>query len=143
MKKYRIGFVSGFFDILHEGHIDILELAKSQCEQLIVAVGTDEFMRIRKRRDPVLSYSERVRIVEAIKYVDRVVEEADLDKVAAYQRYHFEAMFAGNDHQHEDVYIRDATILKERYDVDTIYVERSDISSTKIRNKIKVLVECK
>ena len=55
MKKYKRGFVAGFFDILHEGHIQILEQAKSQCEQLIVAVGTDEFMRIRKGRESVLS----------------------------------------------------------------------------------------
>ena len=32
MKKYKRGFVAGFFDILHEGHIQILEQAKSQCE---------------------------------------------------------------------------------------------------------------
>ena len=73
MKKYKRGFVAGFFDILHEGHIQILEQAKSQCEQLIVAVGTDEFMRIRKGRESVLSYDERVCIVSAIKYVDKVV----------------------------------------------------------------------
>ena len=81
MKKYKRGFVAGFFDILHEGHIQILEQAKSQCEQLIVAVGTDEFMRIRKGRESVLSYDERVCIVSAIKYVDKVVPEIDLDKI--------------------------------------------------------------
>lgn len=107
MKKYKVGFVAGFFDILHEGHIQILEYAKSQCEQLIVAVGTDEFMRIRKKREPVLSYAERIKIVGAIKYVDRIVEETDLDKVSAYQRYRFDVMFAGDDHRQEAIYIRD------------------------------------
>ena len=125
MKKYKVGFVSGFFDILHEGHIRILEYAKSQCEQLIVAVGTDEFMRIRKKREPVLRYVERIKIVGAIKYVDRIVEETDLDKIAAYQRYRFDVMFAGDDHQQEDIYIRDAEILKNRYGVDTIYIKRN------------------
>lgn len=96
MKKYKTGFVAGFFDILHEGHIKILELAKSQCEQLIVAVGTDEFMRERKGRESVLSYSERIRIVSAIRYVDKVVEETDLDKVAAYYKYKFDVMFVGD-----------------------------------------------
>lgn len=86
MKKYKRGFVAGFFDILHEGHIQILEQAKSQCEQLIVAVGTDEFMRIRKGRESVLSYDERVCIVSAIKYVDKVVPEIDLDKISAYKK---------------------------------------------------------
>ena len=70
-----------------------MELAKSQCEQLIVAVGTDEFMRERKGRESVLSYSERIRIVSAIRYVDKVVEETDLDKVAAYYKFKFDVLF--------------------------------------------------
>lgn len=136
MKKYKIGFVAGFFDIIHEGHIQILEQAKAQCEQLIVAVGTDEFMKIRKRRESVLDYSERSRIVGAIRYVDKVVEETDLDKISAYQKYKFDVMFAGDDHQQEPIYIRDAEILKTKYGVDTIFIKRSNISSTKIRRRI-------
>lgn len=135
MKKYKIGFVSGFFDILHEGHITILKLAKEQCEQLIVAVGTDEFMRIRKGREPVLNYDERVQIVSSIRYVDKVVEETNLDKVEAYKKYHFDVMFAGDDHKDEDTYIRDTDILKREYGVDTIYIRRSDMSSTMIRRR--------
>lgn len=141
MKKYKVGFVSGFFDILHEGHIQILEYAKSQCEQLIVAVGTDEFMRIRKKREPVLSYAERIKIIGAIKYVDRIVEETDLDKIAAYQRYRFDVMFAGDDHQQEDIYIRDAEILKNKYGVDTIYIKRNNVSSTEIRKRAHDIYE--
>ena len=135
MKKYRVGFIAGFFDILHAGHIEILEQAKSQCDRLIVAVGTDEFMRVRKGRESVLSYTDRVRIVEAIRYVDEVVAETDLDKVKAYQQYKFDVMFAGDDHQQEETYIKDAEILKKEYGVDTIYIKRSDISSTAIRKR--------
>lgn len=36
------------FDLIHDGHIDILRQAKEQCEYLIVGVGTDEFMKERK-----------------------------------------------------------------------------------------------
>lgn len=135
MKKYKVGFVSGFFDILHEGHIKILKLAKEQCEQLIVAVGTDEFMRERKGRESVLSYGERVQIVSAIRYVDKVVAERDLDKVAAYKKYHFDVMFAGDDHKNEPTYIRDTNILKKKYGVDTIYIKRNKTSSTALRKR--------
>lgn len=139
MKKYKRGFVAGFFDILHEGHIRILEQAKSQCEQLIVVVGTDEFMRIRKGRESVLSYDERVCIVSAIKYVDKVVPEIDLDKISAYQKYKFDVMFAGDDHENEEIYIKDTKLLKEKYGVDTIYIKRNDVSSTKIRERVCAL----
>lgn len=135
MKKYKIGFLTGFFDIIHEGHIRILEQAKSQCEQLIVAVGTDEFLRVRKGRKPVLTYNERIQIVSAIRYVDKVVEETDLDKITAYKKYKFDVMFAGDDHQNEDIYIKATRDLKEKYGVDTIYISRINVSSTEIRRR--------
>lgn len=141
MKKYKIGFVAGFFDIIHEGHIQLLEQAKSQCEQLIVAVGNDEFMRVRKGREPVLRYSERARIVGSIRYVDKVVEETDLDKIAAYKKFRFDVMFAGDDHEQESVYIRDSAVLKKEYGVDTIYIKRSNTSSTAIRKRVNELGE--
>lgn len=139
MKKYKLGFITGFFDIIHEGHIEILKQAKSQCEQLIVAVGTDEFMRIRKNRESVLSYSQRTQIVSAIKYVDKVVEETDLDKIAAYKQYKFDVMFAGDDHENEPLYVKAAEILKKNYGVDTIYIKRNATSSTSIRKRIQMM----
>ena len=122
MKKYKVGFVCGFFDIIHDGHINILKYAKAQCDKLIVAVGTDEFMKIRKGRKPVLTYYQRIRILQSIKYVDEVVPENDLDKIAAYKKYRFDAMFAGDDHIYEKVYIESTRILKVKFGVDTIYV---------------------
>ncbi len=136
MKKYKVGFICGFFDILHDGHIEILQKAKECCEYLIVAVGTDEFMLKRKKRQSILTYNQRVKIVTAIKYVDMVVPETDLDKIAAYNKYHFDVMFAGDDHLAEPIYIQATKILKEM-GVDTIYIPRyNNISSTNIRNKI-------
>jgi len=136
MKKYKKGFVCGFFDILHDGHIDILRQAKSQCEYLIVAVGTDDFMFKRKHRESILNYKQRVEIVKSIRYVDEVVPEVDLDKVAAFYKYNFDVMFAGEDHLNEKIYIEAKKHLKD-LGVDTIYIPRKhDISSTSIRNKI-------
>ena len=126
MKKYSKGFVCGFFDILHDGHIYILKQAKELCDYLIVAVGTDEFMRIRKKRESILSYEQRVTIVSAIKYVDEVVPEIDLDKISAYEKYHFDVMFAGDDHINETVYINAVEELAKR-NVDTIYIPRIKI----------------
>lgn len=142
MKKYKVGFISGFFDILHEGHIQILREAKQQCEYLIVAVGTDEFMKERKNRESVLSYEARCQIVAAIRYVDKVVEETDLDKVAAYTKYRFNVMFSGDDHEYETTYLRDSMILKQVYGVDTIYIKRSGTSSSKIRKRVISMADC-
>lgn len=70
--------------------------------------------------------------MQSIKYVDEVVPENDLDKIAAYKKYRFDAMFAG-DNIDERVYIESTRILKEKFGVETIYVKRNDISSSKLR----------
>lgn len=136
MKKYQKGFICGFFDLMHDGHIDILKQAKERCNYLIVAIGTDEFMKERKNRESVLTYEQRVAIVKAIRYVDEVVPEENLDKVAAYHKYHFDVMFAGEDHLYEPIYIQATEKLKE-LGVDTFYFPRQiKCSSTQIRNRV-------
>ena len=135
MSRYKTGFVCGFFDLLHDGHIEILKFAKSQCEYLIVAVGTDEFMRERKHRESVLTYYQRVPIIKSIRYVDKGVPEPDVDKIAASKKYHFDVMFAGEDHKNEELYIEAVNGLKS-FGVDTIFVPRNiTCSSTAIREK--------
>lgn len=126
MKKYNIGFLCGFFDLLHDGHIDIIRQSKEQCEYLIVSVGTDDFMIKRKQHKSVLSYEQRAEIVKAIRYVDKVVPETDLDKIAAYKKYKFDVMFAGDDHINEAIYV-DATQKLKGYGVDTIFIPRKKI----------------
>lgn len=136
MSRYNIGFICGFFDLLHDGHIEILRYAKSQCKHLIVGVGTDEFMRKRKHRESVLTYEQRVIILKSIRYVDEVVPETDLDKIQAYKEYHFDVMFAGEDHKNEEIYIEAAQVLQS-LGVDTVFIPRNIASSsTAIREKV-------
>lgn len=135
LKKYKKGFICGFFDILHDGHIQILKWAKDNCDELIVAVGTDEFMAQRKHRKPVLTYKQRIEVVSAVRYVDRVVAERDLDKLSAQKEYQFDVMFAGADHEDERIYIEAAKALQE-LGVDTLFYERSNVSSTELRKRV-------
>lgn len=97
MKKYRIGYTTGVFDLFHIGHLNVLRRAKEQCDYLIVGVSTDEVVLRSKRKKPVIPFAERVEIVEAIRYVDRVVAEETLDKEEAWKRLRFDAIFHGDD----------------------------------------------
>lgn len=97
MKKYKIGYTSGVFDLFHIGHLNILERAKQSCEYLIVGVTTDELVMERKGKYPVIPYEERIKIIKAICFVDQVVPQFNMNKMGAWQKYCFDAIFAGDD----------------------------------------------
>ena len=97
MEKRTIGYTAGVFDLFHIGHLNILKAAKEQCEYLIVGVSTDELVRGYKHKTPIIPFNERVEIVKAIRYVDEVVPQLTMDKMQAWELYHFDAIFHGDD----------------------------------------------
>lgn len=69
----KIGFVSGCFDWLAPGHIRLLKAAKEQCDILHMLMADDETVQYYKGATrPLLTYSERLELVNACKYVDKV-----------------------------------------------------------------------
>lgn len=96
MKKYKVGYTTGVFDMFHIGHLNILKRAKEQCEYLIVGVTTDELVSY-KNKKAIIPHEERMAIVESIKYVDQVVQQENMDKMEAWKKYKFDVMFVGSD----------------------------------------------
>ncbi len=96
MAKYKIGYTTGVFDLFHIGHLNLLKKAKSQCEYLIVGVTTDELVAY-KHKQAVIPFQERIQIIEAIRYVDEAVPQTSMDKISAWENYHFNVMFVGDD----------------------------------------------
>jgi len=104
MKKYKIGYTTGVFDLFHIGHLNILRRAKQQCEYLIVGVSTDELVMNYKNKKATIPFEERKQIVEAIKYVDKVVAQKDINKWTAWQENHFDVLFHGDDWKDSPLY---------------------------------------
>ena len=69
----KIGFTCSCFDLLHAGHILMLEDAKKQCDYLIVGLQTDPSIDRKEKNKPIQSLEERRIQLEAIKYVDEVI----------------------------------------------------------------------
>ncbi len=103
-KKYKIGYTTGVFDLFHIGHLNILKKAKEQCEYLIVGVSTDEVVKTYKNKIPIIPYEERKQIVEAIKYVDKVVPQTTMDKYVAWKEHKFNVIFHGDDWKNSTMY---------------------------------------
>ena len=136
MKKYKVGYTTGVFDMFHIGHLNIIKKAKEQCESLIVGVTTDQLSMDRKGKLPIICEEERMEIVRSIKYVDKVVPQKDMDKLTAVKELGADAVFVGSDWKGTDSWIQ---YEKEFAEVgcSVVYLDHTDgISSTILRERL-------
>lgn len=137
MKKYKIGYTQGTFDLFHIGHLNLLNNAKKYCDYLIVGVNTDRLVQEYKNKEPVINEQDRAKIVEAIKVVDKVILTDTLDKNAVYDNFKFDAIFIGNDWQNNERWLKTKEDMKKS-GVDVIFLPYTvGISTTNIREVIK------
>lgn len=135
-KKFKIGYTTGVYDMFHIGHLNILERAKAQCEYLVVGVTTDELCYSRKQKYPIIPEADRMAIVRAIKYVDEVVPQENMDKLEAVKKCHADAVFVGSDwkgtpawNQYEQDFAKEGCTV--------VYLDHTDgISSTILRDRL-------
>ncbi|MDD3228959.1 MAG: adenylyltransferase/cytidyltransferase family protein [Oscillospiraceae bacterium] len=136
-----IGYTTGVYDMFHIGHLNLLKRAKEQCDFLIVGVSTDELVRKEKNKTPVIPFNERIEIVQAIRYVDKVVPQTDKNKLEAWNRYHFDKMFVGSDWHGNAKWIEYEAQFSP-LGVEIIYLKHTDgISSTMLTQLIKNMLD--
>ena len=135
MEKYKVGYTTGVYDLFHVGHLNLLRRAKSMCDYLIVGVTTDELVAY-KNTKAVIPFEDRCEIVAAIRYVDQVVPQENMNKMEAWEKYHFDAMFVGDDWKGTEKWNR----YEEEFakvGVDIVYFSYTQkVSSTKLRKEI-------
>jgi len=91
-----IGYTTGVFDLFHVGHLNLLRNARAMCDRLIVGVTPDDLVTYKHKR-PVIAFSERMAIVQSVRYVDAVIAQESLDKFEAWKRLKFDVLFVGDD----------------------------------------------
>ena len=133
MKQFRIGYTQGVFDLLHIGHINLLNHAKQYCDYLIVGVNSDRLVMDYKNKTPVVSEKDRKTIVENLKSVDECIIVNTLDKVEILHQHLFDAVFIGDDWKGNPRWKQTENDLA-KYHVSVIYLPHTQgISSTILR----------
>lgn len=136
-----IGYTTGVFDLFHIGHLNILRRAKQECDHLIVGVTTDELSLSQKNKKPVIQFSERIDIVQSIRYVDEVVPQVDMDKLEAWRRLNFDVMMVGSDWKGTKKW-NDLEVSFRSFDVRILYFDYTQTtSSTELRKVIEKISE--
>jgi D-beta-D-heptose 7-phosphate kinase / D-beta-D-heptose 1-phosphate adenosyltransferase len=83
----RIGFTNGVFDILHPGHVRVLEESRSRCDRLVVGLNSDASVkRLKGAERPVNSEQSRAQVLCGLAAVDGVVifeEDTPLNLITA------------------------------------------------------------
>ncbi len=116
----------GTFDVLHFGHINLLQRARALGDYLIVGLSTDEFNKIKNKKS-FYTYEQRRKILEACRYVDLVIPEENWEqKIDDVQKYYADIFVMGDDWEGKFDFLKDYC--------EVLYLPRTpDISSTKTK----------
>lgn len=141
MKKYKIGYTQGTFDMFHIGHLNLIKNASNECEKLIVGVNSDQLVWQYKEKHPVINENERAEIIKALRYVDEVVICDTLKKTEMWNKVHFDAIFIGDDWKGNARWAQTEKDLAP-LGADVVYLKHTDgISSTLLRTKEDQMVK--
>ncbi|MEN2665960.1 glycerol-3-phosphate cytidylyltransferase [Listeria aquatica] len=117
----------GTFDLLHWGHIRLLERARQLGDHLTVVLSTDEFNQS-KGKQAFHNYEQRKYLLEAIKHVDLVIPETNWDqKITDIQTNQIDIFVMGNDWEGQFDFLSDyceVCYLMRTKNISTTYIKQ-------------------
>lgn len=121
----------GTYDLLHYGHINLLQRAKALGDYLIVALSTDEFNWNSKQKKCYFTYEQRKRLLESVRYVDLVIPEENWEqKISDVKEFKIDTFVMGDDWKGKFDFLKDYC--------EVVYLSRTpEISTTQIKNDLK------
>ena len=141
MKRYKVGYTQGVYDMFHIGHLNLINHAKQYCDYLIVGVNADKLVMSYKNKKPVINEKERQLIVSNIKAVDECFIATSLDKVEAWKQLKCDAIFIGDDWKDNERWAQTEKDL-EPFGAEVVYLPHTEgISSTILRSIEKRKIE--
>ena|SRR3990167_1375407 len=128
------GFTAGAMDLLHAGHVAMLEEARKQCDYLIVGLHTDPTIDRPQKNKPIQTTFERFIQLKGCKFVDEIVPyDTEEDLINLLQTFKPDIRFIGEDYRGRPFTGNDLPIKI------TYTSRRHNFSTSGLRKKI----ECK
>ena len=123
----------GTYDLLHDGHIHLLQRARALGDYLIVGLSTDSF-NLLKHKESIMSYEQRKILLEALTCVNMVIPEDSWEqKIDNIQNYKIDTFVMGNDWQGKFDFLKDSC--------EVIYLDRTpNVSTTDLKRRVKKLI---
>ena len=135
-KNQKVGITFSTFDLLHAGHIKMLEEAKLQCDYLIVGLQLDPSINRMEKNTPSQSIIERYIQLKGCKYIDEVVpyvSEQDLEDIL--HSFKLDVRIIGEEYRNRE--FTGKLYCKEK-GIEIYYNERDHrFSSSGLRNQVK------
>ena len=128
----KTGFTCGAFDLLHAGHILMLEESKSFCDYLIVGLHSNPNIDRPEKNKPIQSLNERLIQLRAVKYVDLIlIYDTEDDLLNLLKAIKPDVRIVGEDY-------RDKSFTGDNLEIETKFNSRNHkFSSSELRDRIK------
>jgi glycerol-3-phosphate cytidylyltransferase len=130
------GITFGTFDLLHSGHITMLEQCRSQCDYLIVGLQSDPTIdRPDTKNRPVQSLFERYAQLSSSRFVDQIIPyDTEEDLANMLSILDLRKRFLGEEYKDQFIFARDVCKLRN---IELVYIERKhNYSSTNLRGRV-------
>jgi glycerol-3-phosphate cytidylyltransferase len=136
-------YTGGTFDLFHAGHVNFLKRCKEIAGELgsvVVSLNTDEFIKEYKGKPPIVSFSDRMAVLKACKYVDQVIANSGgADSKPTILQVNPNIVAIGSDWAKKDYYkqMQFTQDWLDEKDMSLIYIPYTKgISSTEIKTRL-------
>lgn len=129
-----IVYTAGTFDLLHVGHLALLQHCKTMGDTLIVGVASDKVVNSYKPNVPIIPLNQRVEMLESLECVDTVHAYHELDYVPACKDFKIDVFVIGEDwgSKPHNLAVEDFLKLNDKKIVQIKYSPRNSSSKIKL-----------
>jgi glycerol-3-phosphate cytidylyltransferase len=137
MSQVRIGFIPGVWDLLHHGHLNVINTAKSHCDYLVVGVCCDKLVEESKNKPPIVSDIHREHLLKNLKAVNDTFIYHDFEYHRVVERFGANVIFVGGEFGENEIQQKFLSYCKEEELPVYVIPRTQGISSTNIKETIK------